>query len=66
MTTKDTQKLNRLEREVKILKSFVSNLVPYDKEGEYKDSFLKQIKNVAREKSEFTYKGKGSLIEKFG
>jgi hypothetical protein len=36
MTTQELQKLNRLEKEVKVLKILMFNLVPFDNEGEYK------------------------------
>jgi len=61
MTTKELQKLNMLEKEVRNLKSFVANLVPYDNEGEYKTTFLKQMVRISKDKSVFEYKGKGSL-----
>lgn len=64
MTTQEMKKLNKLEKEVKVLKSLVSNLVPYDNEGEYKGSFLKEMKKYSKEKSVFEYKGKDSLIKK--
>jgi hypothetical protein len=67
MSTQAIKKLNRLEKEMKVLKSFVSNLVPYDNEGEYRSSFLNQIKKASSNKSNksvFTYTGKGSLLKK--
>lgn len=64
MTTKELQKLNRLEKEMKALKSFVANLVPYDNEGEYLDSFLNQMGKLSKSKAIFEYKGMGSLTKK--
>lgn len=64
MTTKELQKLNRLEKEVRALKSFVANLVPYDNEGEYLDAFLNQMRKLSKSKAIFEYKGKGSLAKK--
>jgi len=64
MTTKEAQKLNKLEREVKVLKSFMLNLVPYDNEGKYKDSFLKQIGIASKSVDVFEYNGKDSLLKR--
>jgi len=64
MTTKELQKLNKLEKEVQVLKNLVANIVPVDTEGEYKDSFKKEMKAVSKEKSTFEYSGKGSLLKK--
>ena len=64
MTTKELQKLNRLEKEVETLKSFVAHLVPYDNEGDYKHSFLSQIEKLSKSNTVFEYKGKGSLIKR--
>lgn len=67
MTTRELQKLKKLEKEVKVLKTLVANVVPYDNEGEYKKTFEKEMKklsNEKKEKSDFEYSGKGSLIKK--
>lgn len=64
MITKELQKLNRLEKEVKTLKFLMANLLPYDNEGEYKNSFLRQIEKVSKDNSIFEYKGRGSLMKR--
>lgn len=67
MTTRELQKLKKLEKEVKVLKTLVANVVPYDNEGEYKKTFEKEMKKLSKEKkekSDFEYSGKGSLIKK--
>ena len=61
MTTADRIKL--LEKEVTVLKSLFSALVPLDKEGVYKESFLKKTKSAAAEKAIGEYAGKGSLLD---
>ena len=64
MTTQELKKLNKLEKEVEVLKTLVSNIVPFDNEGEYKDSFKKEMKKLSKDKNTFEYSGKGSLIKK--
>ena len=63
MTTKEMQKLNRLEKEVKILKNIVANLVPFDNKNEYKKNFENEMKKISKENSTFEYSGKGSLAQ---
>jgi len=46
MTTE--QKIQKLEKEVAELKSVVLSLIPLDKEGEYKDSFLPGLKKAEK------------------
>ena len=64
MTTQELQKLNRLEKEVEVLKTLVANVVPFDNEGEYKKSFKEEMKKISKDKTIFEYSGKGSLIKK--
>jgi len=61
MTT--AQKISKLESEVRELRQLFSALVPSDTEGQYKDSFVKQIKKTRAEKTVATYTGKGSLLK---
>ncbi|MBP6881382.1 MAG: hypothetical protein KBC35_02045 [Candidatus Pacebacteria bacterium] len=56
------QKIQKLEKEMQGLHDLFSALVPLDKEGEYKDSFVKEMSKLAKEKPEGTYDGKGSLL----
>jgi len=60
MTT--TEKILKLEDEVVALKKLVSNLVPFDNEGEYKKSFIASIQKAKKEKVVMTFQGKGSLL----
>jgi uncharacterized protein YlxW (UPF0749 family) len=64
MTTQELQKLNRLEKEIEVLKTLVANVIPYDNEGEYKKTFENEMKKLSKEKTVFEYSGKGSLIKK--
>ena len=64
MTTQELQKLNRLEKEIMVLKNLVANVLPYDNEGEYKKNFEDEMKKLSKEKTVFEYSGKGSLIKK--
>ena len=60
MTT--LQKIKQLEREVTQLKSMFFAIVPLDKEGVYKKTFLNDIQHKRTEKSIGTYRGKGDLL----
>jgi uncharacterized protein YlxW (UPF0749 family) len=64
MTTQELQKLNRLEKEIEVLKTLVANVIPYDNQGEYKKTFQDEMKKLSKEKTVFEYSGKGSLIKK--
>ena len=64
MITQELQKLNRLEKEIEVLKTLVANVIPYDNEGEYKKTFENEMKKLSKEKTVFEYTGKGSLIKK--
>lgn len=64
MTTRELQKLNRLEKEMEVLKTLMANVLPYDNEGEYKKTFEEEMKKLSKEKPAFEYAGKGSLIKK--
>ena len=62
MTT--LEKIKKLEREVTELRSLFSNLVPLDKEGEYKQDFLRGLKKVMSKKVIVgTYLKRGDLLK---
>ncbi len=61
MTT--LQKITQLEMEVTHLKSLFSALIPLDKEGVYKDTFVQDMKQKMREKVEGTFSKKGDLLK---
>ncbi|MDE1975235.1 MAG: hypothetical protein KGI49_01855 [Patescibacteria group bacterium] len=65
MTTKMLERsVRKLTREVESLRSFVIAIVSNrDDEGEYKPEFVKEILKASREKPEFKYAGKGSLLK---
>jgi len=63
MTTQEMKKLAKMQKELTILKSAVLGIVPLDKEGEYKSSFLARMKKIQYQKPVGVYKGKGSLLE---
>lgn len=60
MTT--VQKIKKLEKEMAELRSLFSALVPFDTEGEYKDSFITQMKNASSQKATGSYSRAGSLL----
>lgn len=64
MNTQQLQKLNRLEKEMEILKILVANVVPFDNDGEYKKTFEEEMKKLSKEKPIFEYAGKNSLMKK--
>lgn len=63
MITQELQKLNRLEKEIEVIKTLIANVIPYDNEGEYKQSFKNEMKKLSKGKIDFEYQGKGSLIK---
>jgi len=61
MTT--TERIKKLEKEVTELKSLFSALVPLDKEGEYKSTFIRHMVKVTSEKPVGRYEGAQSLLK---
>lgn len=61
---KNLQKINKIGRVIKVLKTPSSNTVSLDTEGKYKKVFEKQMVKLSKDKNDFEYKGKGSLIKK--
>ena len=57
MTTAQTQKLEKLEKDVMALKSAILGIVPLDKEGEYKQSSTRRM-NALQKKPVRIYRGK--------
>ncbi len=64
MTTKELQKLNKVRQTIKVLKANSFSAVSLDTEGNYKKTFEKQMNKLSKNKGEFEYSGKGSLIKK--
>jgi len=63
MTTQELKKLAKIQKEVTALKSAVMSIVPLDKEGEYKKSFIARMKKLQSQKPVSAYSGKGSLLK---
>ena len=57
------QKITQLEKEVTHLKSLFSAIIPLDKEGVYKDTFVRNMKRTMHEKAEGTFSKKGDLLK---
>lgn len=55
-------RFTKLERELKLLRSFLIGIAGKDKEGNYRPEFVKKILRVAREKGKFTFKDKWSFL----
>ena len=60
MTT--AQKLQKLEREVAELRQLFGALVPLDREGEYRASFVANMQRLATEKPAGRFSQKGDLL----
>jgi hypothetical protein len=61
MTT--LQKIEKLEKEVTNLKSLFYAIIPLDKEGAYKDTFVQNMRRLAQEKSVGIFAKKGDLLK---
>jgi len=57
-----SQKVNFLENEVAMLRSFLVGLVKKDNEGEYKPAFVKKIFKAFAEPADFTFRGKDDFL----
>ncbi|MEI8328060.1 MAG: hypothetical protein WCG02_02895 [Candidatus Taylorbacteria bacterium] len=64
MTTKAFEKsIQKLSSEISTLRSFVIESVRNeDDEGEYKGSFLKNVRKMLKQQPTLSYSGKGSLL----
>jgi hypothetical protein len=56
--------LSKLEREIKLLRSFLIGIVGKDPEGNYRPEFVKKILKAAREKKEFVFRNKSSFLSR--
>ena len=54
--------LENLQREVRSLRSFVIGLAGKDEEGNYKQSFVKKILDLSKEKIDHTFGDKRSFL----
>jgi len=61
MTT--LQKIEKLEKEVTNLKSLFSAIVPLDREGVYRDVFVRKMKQTVQEKAVGAFTKKGDLLK---
>lgn len=61
MTT--LQKIEKLEKEVTNLKSLFSAIVPLDKDGAYKDTFVRKMRRLVLDKPVGTFEKKGDLLK---
>jgi hypothetical protein len=57
-------KFSKLEREVKLLRSFSIGIAGKDKEGNYRPEFVKKILRAAQEKGKFIFKDKESFLSR--
>ena len=54
--------ISKLEREIKLLRSFLIGIAGKDKEGNYRPDFVKKVLKAAKEKERFTFKNKSSFL----
>lgn len=55
-------RFSELEKEIKLLRSFMIGIAGKDKEGNYRPEFVKKILRVAQEKEKFTFKNGRSFL----
>ena len=51
-----------LQREINLLRSFVIGCVKKDKEGKYRQKFIKDALQAVQEKAEYTFENKRSFL----
>jgi hypothetical protein len=54
--------LAEIRQELTTLKSGITSIVGKDTEGRYRDEFVREVLEAAREKPTHTYKGSGSFF----
>ena len=63
MTTLETEKkIQRLERDVRQLRSFVIGQIVRDPEGDYRPEFVREILSASHEKPTHQFKSRGSFL----
>ena len=55
--------LSKLQREVKILRSFVIGIVGKDREGKYNPEFVKKALQSSQEKPKYIFKDSASFLK---
>lgn len=51
-------KIDKLEQEIRILRSFLISIVGEDRDGKYRSEFVKEILRAAREKPNYIFDGR--------
>jgi len=52
----------KLEKEIKLLRSFLIGIAGKDKEGNYRPEFVRKTLKLAQEKERFSFKDGGSFL----
>jgi len=60
------ENITELRREVNLLRSFVIGMIKKDKEGKYRQKFVKEVLRALREKTGYTFKDKKSFLNCLG
>jgi len=60
------ENITELRREVNLLRSFVIGMIKKDKEGKYRQKFVKEVLRALREKTGYTFEDKKSFLNCLG
>ena len=64
-TTKNRKRnINTLREEVKLLRSFLIGIAGKDKEGNYRQEFVRRVLKSAQEKERFVFKNKVAFLSR--
>jgi len=55
--------ISKLQKEIKLLRSFVIGILGRDKEGKYNSEFVKKILKSSQEKPKYTFKDRNSFLK---
>lgn len=56
------KKVSYLQREMRLLRSFVMGAIAKDKEGNYNPSFAREVMRLSREKTTQVFQGKAKFL----
>lgn len=55
-------KIDKLEQEIRILRSFLISIVGEDRDGKYRSEFVKEILKAAKKKPNYIFSGGDSFL----
>jgi len=62
MATTTQPQFLKLEKEIKLLRSFLIGIAGKDREGNYRPEFVRKILKLAQEKEKFSFKNRESFL----